>query len=210
MVATVVVLLVLSPGTAGGAPDRDGRFAFAPVPEAPAKPPLAPGKPRELRVVHASSPVATGLRVVVLVEGGLPVEAKRFAREVARVLGDSRGWKSAGYAFRLVGAAPADIQVVLASPGLTDSLCAPLQTLGTYSCAQGSRAVLNFERWQHGAAAYDSLRRYRTYMINHEVGHLLGRGHVFCPAAGSRAPLMMQQTKGVAPCLPNPWPLQGE
>jgi hypothetical protein len=151
-----------------------------------------------------------GLRVVVLVEGGIPVTVRSFARTVARVLGDPRGWRRAGYSFRVVGSEPAGIEVVLASASMTDRLCAPLQTLGRYSCAQGNRAVLNFERWRHGAPAYDSIVRYRTYMINHEVGHLLGRAHAYCAAAGAPAPLMMQQTKGVAPCRPNPWPLPGE
>jgi hypothetical protein len=148
--------------------------------------------------------------VAVFVEGGLRVAVRPFARTVERVLRDPRGWRRAGYAFRLVAdGGSADIAIVLASPALTDRLCAPLQTFGRYSCAQGNRAVLNFERWRHGARTYASLVRYRTYMINHEVGHLLGRLHAYCTTAGGRAPLMMQQTKGVAPCRPNPWPLPG-
>ena len=102
------------------------------------------------------------------------------------------------------------MEIVLASPALTDGLCAPLLTLGRYSCAQGNRAVLNFQRWRRGAPAYDSITRYRTYMINHEVGHLFGRAHAYCSTPGAPAPLMVQQTKGVAPCRPNPWPLAWE
>ena len=136
--------------------------------------------------------------------------ARSFARLVDGVLNDPRGWLQAGYTFELAGPGPADIEIVLASASMTDRLCSPLQTFGRYSCAQGNRAVLNFERWQHGAPAYGSLTRYRTYMINHEVGHLLGRAHAYCSTSGARAPLMAQQTKGVAPCRPNPWPLPGE
>ena len=110
-----------------------------------------------------------------------------------------------------MGSGPVAFRVTLASPGLTDYLCAPLLTNGIFSCAQGGRAVLNADRWRHGAAAYGAdLRRYRIYMVNHEVGHLLGRGHASCPAGGARAPVMMQQTKGVAPCRANPWPLDWE
>ncbi len=126
------------------------------------------------------------------------------------MLRDPRGWHGAGYTFRLVADEPADVEVVLASAALTDRLCAPLATLGRYSCAQGNRAVLNFARWQGGAPAYRSLARDRIYMINHEVGHVLGRVHAYCSTPGARAPVMLQQTKGVAPCRPNPWPLPGE
>jgi Protein of unknown function (DUF3152) len=47
-------------------------------------------------------------------------------------------------------------------------------------------------------------------MVNHEVGHALGRGHAACPRAGDPARVMMQQTKGVDACRPNPWPLDHE
>ena len=101
----------------------------------------------------------------------------------------------------------ADLHVVLASPELTDQLCAPLETAGTYSCFQGQNAVLNSMRWKRGADAYgNDLKAYRIYMINHEVGHALGHGHATCPGSGAKAPVMMQQTKGIYPCKPNPWP----
>jgi hypothetical protein len=210
VVATLLAALALSPGTARAAPDQHGSFAFTGVYLRADDPPRAPGRPGELRTVRVAEARGGGLGVAVLVEGGLPIAVRSFARLVHRVLGDPRGWRRAGYTFHLAGADPADIEVVLASASLTDHLCAPLLTLGRYSCARGGQAVLNFERWRHGAPAYRSLARYRTYMINHEVGHLLGRVHAYCPAAGALAPLMLQQTKGVAPCRPNPWPLPGE
>jgi Protein of unknown function (DUF3152) len=175
-----------------------------------ARPPVAPGRPGQLVVVpgQQGSTSAGALRFLVEVEGGLAVDRAAFARHVTRTLRDRRSWTTP---FRRVSSGPVDFRVTLASPALTNRLCAPLLTNGIYSCGQNGRAVLNAMRWRDGAAAYGRrLGRYRIYMVNHEVGHLLGRGHASCPAAGAPAPVMMQQTKGVAPCRPNPWPLLWE
>ena len=85
------------------------------------------------------------------------------------------------------------------------------------------RVVLNDARWVRGAYSYDAdLAAYRTYAVNHEVGHALGSGHEPCGTDGALAPVMMQQTwstsdnelnsiNGSVPadgktCQPNPWP----
>ena len=144
----------------------------------------------------------------VEVEKGLPIDPQGFADEVVEVLSDDRSWIGVdGISVQRVPPASASFKVVLAGPALTDRLCAPLQTNGTYSCFNGGSAVINFYRWMNGATAYgDDLASYRRYVINHEVGHAFGHGHVVCPATDAPAPVMMQQTKGIGPCKQNPWP----
>jgi hypothetical protein len=152
-------------------------------------------------------------RYYVEVEAGIRIDRRWFARRVHQILADRRSWGGTRrVSFRRVGLnRTAHFRVTLATPSTTNRLCYPYITGGIYSCANGGRAVLNLMRWRRGADAYRrNLRGYRIYLVNHEVGHLLGHAHRYCPAAGARAPVMMQQTKGVGSCRANPWPLPSE
>ncbi|GAA1035327.1 DUF3152 domain-containing protein [Amycolatopsis albidoflavus] len=61
------------------------------------------------------------------------------------------------------------------------------------------RVLINLSRWVRGAKVYGSdMTGYRQYAINHEVGHALGNNHVGCPGNDQPAPVMMQQSFGVA------------
>lgn len=147
----------------------------------------------------------------VEVERGLPFTAAEFARAVDRTLQHERSWAArTGRPMVRVGG-EADLRVVLASPDTTDRLCAPLDTQGKVSCRNGEDVVINALRWARGAATYgDDVAAYRTYVVNHEVGHGLGHGHVGCPGDGEPAPVMLQQSLGLQGCRANPWPTAAE
>lgn len=164
--------------------------------------------------VLKSAPQGRAVRISIETEGGLPVDAKEFASAVATTLSDARGWQGIDKV-RFVAVSPAaltkgakvDVHIALASPETTDRLCAPLRTRGQVSCHSGGRAVINLRRWQLGAEAYGAdLAGYRTYVVNHEVGHGLGHGHAYCTGKGEVAPVMMQQTYGLKGCSAWPWP----
>jgi hypothetical protein len=152
-----------------------------------------------------SGPVRT---VRVEVERGLAVHADLFADFVLATLNDPRGWGHGGtLRFARTSGADPDIRVVLASPDTSADLCAPLRTMGTLSCGVGDTAVLTLYRWVRATPGYGTDRTgYRQYLVNHEVGHTLGHHHEQCPGPGRPAPVMMQQTKGLGACRPNPWP----
>jgi hypothetical protein len=177
--------------------------------------PLPAGSDRRLAVVPGRRAPVTPGRIVsfrVEVERGLAFDPDCFGREVERILWDANGWTATGrVAFRRVDGPAYDFAVVLASPQTTRDLCRPLDTGLRLSCRQGKRAVINAWRWQHGASAFEGdLHRYRSYLINHEVGHVLGYGHDRCRGEGLDAPVMMQQTKGVGECRANGLPLDRE
>ena len=159
---------------------------------------------------QGSAGAGEGLRLTtyrVEVEEGLPLDADEVAREVERTLSDPRGWRSRGHLLVRGDDSTTALRIVLASPVTADRLCAPLLTRGRLSCRNGSNVVLNAWRWQHGAETYgEDLAGYRRYLVNHETGHALGYGHLGCPEPGAPAPVMVQQTKTLLGCAPNPWP----
>lgn len=148
--------------------------------------------------------------VRIQVEVGLAVSGREFARQVMATLNDPRGWGHDGSVVFARTDGEADIDITLASPATTDELCAPVPTRGRVSCGRVGFAVLNAERWAHGAEPFldagGTVAEYRHYLVNHEVGHVLGQPHVACPAPGAVAPVMVQQTLGVDGCVPNGWP----
>ncbi|RYV52277.1 DUF3152 domain-containing protein [Pengzhenrongella frigida] len=147
--------------------------------------------------------------VRVEVEVGLPVDPTLFAATVMATLNDPRGWGAGGAMTFARTDGEAEIRVVLASPATVDAMCAPLETNGEFSCGRSGsgQASINFRRWSIGASDFGTDRTlYRHYVINHEVGHLLGHGHEECPGPGQPAPLMQQQSVGVAPCVPSGFP----
>ncbi|WP_200941802.1 DUF3152 domain-containing protein [Angustibacter sp. Root456] len=148
----------------------------------------------------------TTTTVRVEVEDGVDVDRAAFADAVLATLNDDRSWGHGGRRSFARTDGDADVVVVLASPDTSARLCRPLQTFGKLSCRSGQRAVLTSYRWLLGTPEFPDLTVYRQYVVNHEVGHVLGHGHEQCGGAGRLAPVMQQQTKRVAPCRPNAWP----
>ncbi len=201
-------------GTESAVPGNPSTAAAEPEPvtrEPRAVPEAGSGR---FRVAPGPLAVTSDVHVVyytVEVEDGLPLKLARVAQAVESVLNERRSWAATGsVSVRRVSTDP-DVRIRIATPETTDTLCQPLDTGGRLSCRNGELVVLNAWRWVNGATTYQGdLVAYRQYMVNHEFGHALGNAHESCPGFGELAPVMLQQTKGLDGCLPNPWPRTGE
>jgi hypothetical protein len=155
------------------------------------------------------------------VEQGLGLDAALFAEAVQKTLNDQRSWAHNGArTFERIYSGKPDFVITLASPGTTADWCAKSgldTTEDNVSCdsAATERVMINAYRWAQGSETYgdSKIHAYRQMLINHEIGHRLGYGHVTCDKDGDLAPVMQQQTKfldhdGIR-CRANAWPYPG-
>jgi hypothetical protein len=160
-------------------------------------------------------------RFRVGVERGSREDVATFAAQVVATLGDKRSWAGGGRVRlqRVAGGDDADFTVYLATRETAGRMCARggvnIRVGGRpyTSCRATGRVIINLDRWRLSARPYLAagvpLTTYRQYVINHEVGHELGRSHQGCPKRGGPAPVMVQQTLTLRGCTPYAWPRRG-
>ncbi len=173
----------------------------------------APGYRQSTKRSAKTAPVAHRVRLrrsatySIATRGRITTSVKTFARQAAQTFADPRGWRGGGTAFRRVSSG-GGFTLVLAEAGTVPSFSS--QCSSYWSCRVGRFVVINQDRWKYASPAWKaagrSLRDYRHMVVNHEVGHWLGRGHAYCHGKGQLAPVMAQQSKGTGGCRFNPWP----
>lgn len=172
------------------------------------------GEKPDVSAASRTSPDSTGTFAVARAEprDGGKRGGKPYRVEVEKGTGVDLGggWSHHGeHTFRRVSEGPAGLVIRIATPATTDSICgrSGLDTHGEVNCRVGADVMVNLKRWQQGSPEFRGpLSEYRALIINHEVGHWLGRGHETCPGRGRPAPAMMQQIYGLKGCVSNAWP----
>ena len=141
-------------------------------------------------------------------DDSIVINRNLVVKKISDVLNDTRGWKRLGYDFKFKEK-NAKFKIKIVKEDKIVKIC----KFSGLSCADMSKNIIyiNIKRWRRGSKASKlSLDNYRTYVINHEIGHLLGRDHYKCGKSGTKVPVMVQQTLGISNCKPNPWPLYWE
>ncbi|MGM1058841.1 DUF3152 domain-containing protein, partial [Saccharothrix sp. Mg75] len=128
-------------------------------------------------------------------------DREAFARTVDAFLADPRSWVGNGQvAMQRVEGDDVDFTISLTTTSTTHAMCGfSIQFEASCWHPPSGRVIINAARWVRGAKAFgNDIGAYRTYAVNHEVGHALGNGHEGCATDGGPAPVMMQQSFGVA------------
>ncbi|CRK61768.1 FIG01121705: hypothetical protein [Alloactinosynnema sp. L-07] len=156
--------------------------------------------------------VGTGAKFytyTVEVEDGIDASAfggdETFAKLIDQTLADPRGWTSGGQISvqRVRPDFPnPTIRISLTSPDTAhrgDKCGFAIKYESSCWLGTEKRLMINLARWVRGAVAFSGdMITYRQYAINHEIGHAFRAGHVGCAQEGALAPVMMQQSFGVA------------
>ncbi|WUI10634.1 DUF3152 domain-containing protein [Micromonospora sp. NBC_00421] len=157
-------------------------------------------------------------RYRVAVEDGSGEDVRDFSDQVQAALAGPGSWVDGGRLrlLRVPGNAPYDFTVELATRNTAGRLCRAggvdirVDGVPYTSCRAPGKVILNLDRWRtsvpHFVRGGVPLALYRTYVVNHEVGHQLGHRHEGCRGPGRPAPVMQQQSLFLHGCTANPWP----
>ncbi|NRQ51405.1 DUF3152 domain-containing protein [Aeromicrobium sp. YC3-14] len=147
----------------------------------------------------------------VITRGSISASLSTFKQQAQETYDDPRGWRAMGVKFKRVSKG-GDFTLVLSQASKVPSFSSGCSS--TYSCRVGRYVIINQTRWLKATPAWNakggSSRNYRHMVVNHETGHWFGKGHASCGGSGQLAPVMQQQSKGLAGCKINPWPKKSE
>lgn len=155
--------------------------------------------------------VRTTVTYRVVTRGKITTSLSTFKKQAQQTYDDPRGWRAMGVKLKRVKKG-GDFTLVLSQASKVPTFSSACSS--TYSCRVGRYVVINQTRWTKATPVWKdkggSSRAYRHMVVNHETGHWFERGHASCGGKGKLAPVMQQQSKGLAGCKINPWPKASE
>jgi hypothetical protein len=166
-----------------------------------------------LVTLPAPQAAAAPITITYEVRGkGNATSLEDFATRATQTFADNRGWGLGGSIQFVRVPDGGQFTLWLSAARYLPAFSSGCSTL--YSCRVGRNVIINETPFRQATPAWRatgaSLRDYQHMVVNHETGHWLGFGHLYCPGSGQPAPVMQQQSKGMQGCLPNAWPTATE
>lgn len=137
------------------------------------------------------------------IEEGIKYGLNTFSTLVFGILNHPKSW-----GIRFIESENQDITIILSKGNTVKEIC----NLTGLSCANARDSIIyiNINRWLKGSKRSGlNLDDYRTYLILHEMGHILGLSHLPVIKC-KKVPVMNQSTLGLKGGLPNQYPLKYE
>ena len=179
------------------------------------------------KAIIAATPDAEIVQYVRIdIEDGLKMTDGTLSAFVMQALNDPQGWGNEGPTIYIQTDGAPDVRVVFASPYTAAMICptphepAALTPTAAASpspsasasapvvdiqCATQGTIVVSIYDWIQGVPAYgDDRTAARIYLLNHGLGHVLGKSDA--PCVKGRATVMVNQQTMPEPCSANPWP----
>ena len=138
---------------------------------------------------------------------------------ITTTLRDKRGWGK-NITFTHTPTDPDVFIVFLTDMVIQQTFGGEFAGLNVCQMTQPGIIAINHQNWVRPPEAYDPdhmddtlrLEAYRTYVLQHEMGHFLGISGHAKPVRDKDCPVMYQQTKGTGDtiCDASPWPQQHE
>jgi hypothetical protein len=147
----------------------------------------------------------------VFIEKELLNYKSEFIKTVYNILNDENGWKIPCEFIENAAENECDFDIHLITHKNIIGKCKTLYNMSCVNNLGGNKIYVNINRWVYGSVHSKlNIEQYRSYIINHEFGHLLNQNHCNPPNNAVLTPIMVQQTLGIGNGRPNFKPLPEE
>ena len=128
---------------------------------------------------------------------------------ILQTLNDGRAWP-----FQWIESSRAPHWIVtLEDQAYIDSVARGIKGLSVTFLSETPASMLSLQNWVTVPRPLEGLYSrtdYCRYLVLHECGHALGLSHARTCGPDGKAPIMIQQTRGLQGCAKNTWPLPNE
>lgn len=142
-------------------------------------------------------------------DNGLGIDGAATGKVIHQILNDSRSWAKEGYTVAEVPSG-AQLHIFILPNNMVADKCHRDGLNQDGGCVEGRNIYLSAQRWAQGDESFikrgGTIEEYRIYLLNRQVGMVLGKGVSECTEAGRIAPVMQPQTESLSPCKANGWP----
>ena len=116
------------------------------------------------------------------------IQQTRCINKIVNTIDDRRGWRKLGYEFEYIPNTKKNIDFIIYMSS-NEKIIKECDLYNLSCCITPVNIIyLNYTNWKNGVKKTKlNNDQYRTMVVNHELGHILGRGHVKFGKSGTKS-----------------------